>query len=269
MSLNSLISCKRLMRLSGLTQAPRMSPALRFASSRGSRWKFWKKEEAKEEEVVEELSEMEMFHRQQEEYRAAEEAERMELKRNKSRLSASHRQMLMGEPPNVGLRFEYGRVHHSQEFKRKMLGTYGEKRTGVDPGICWPTDKHLELAGEWEKLYQDKPLIEQINDAKGIVAKRKVDRIARETAVEAGLARMDQQIKQWKARVNTKNAQAEHERARREKVLAELREEFGYNVNPNDNYMKERIADREKVLIKEEKEAKKAAKKEKYGDRAR
>ena len=33
--------------------------------------------------------------------------------------------------------------------------------------------------------------------------------------------------------------------------------------------MKERIADREKVLIKEEKEAKKAAKKEKYGDRAR
>ena len=44
---------------------------------------------------------------------------------------------------------------------------------------------------------------------------------------------------------------------------AELREEFGYNVNPHDNYMKERIAEREKALIKEEKEIKKAQKKEK------
>merc|ERR1719341_396848 len=87
--------------------------------------------------------------------------------------------------------------------------------------------------------------------------------------VVVGVARMDAQIKQWKARVNTKNAQAEHERARREKVLAELREEFGYNVNPNDKYMMERIAEREKAIMKEEKEAKKAAKKEKFGDRVR
>ena len=266
--MDKLVMCSRLLRHSGVTQIVRISPALRLASSGSSRWKFWKKEEVKVEEV-EELDELEMFHKQQEEYRMEEEAERMEQRRNKSRLSASHRQMLRGEPPNVGLRFEYGRVHHSQEFKRKMFGTYGEKRTDVDPGICWPTDKHLELASEWEKLYQEKPLIDQIKDAKAGIAKRKEDRMKREAAVEAGLARMDAQIKQWKARVNTKNAQAEHERARREKVLAELREEFGYNVNPNDNYMKERIAEREKALMKEEKEAKKAARKEKFGDKAR
>ena len=60
---------------------------------------------------------------------------------------------------------------------------------------------------------------------------------------------------------------AERERARREKVLAELREEFGYNVNPEDRYMKERIAEREKAILKEEKEAKRAAKKEKFGSK--
>ena len=266
--LNSLVICSRLLQHSGVTQAVRMSPALRLASSGSSRWKFWKKDEVKDAEV-EELSELEMFHKQQEEYRAETEAERMEQRRNKSRLSASDRQILRGEPPNVGLRFEYGRVHHSQEFKRKMFGTYGEKRTDVDPGICWPTDRHLELAAEWEKLYQEKPLIDQIKDAKAGKVKRKEDRMAREAAVDAGLARMDAQIKQWKARVNTKNAQAEHERARREKVLAELREEFGYNVNPNDKYMQERIVEREKAIIKEEKEAKRAAKKEKFGDRIR
>ena len=52
-------------------------------------------------------------------------------------------------------------------------------------------------------------------------------------------------------------------------MLAELREEFGYNVNPNDKYMQERIVEREKEIMKEEKEAKRAAKKEKFGDRIR
>merc|ERR1712210_357954 len=53
------------------------------------------------------------------------------------------------------------------------------------------------------------------------------------------------------------------ERERREKVLEELRLEFGYVINPEDNYMKGRISERERVLIKEEKEKKKQEKKEK------
>ena len=69
--------------------------------------------------------------------------------------------------------------------------------------------------------------------------------------------------------MSCKNVVAERERARREKVLAELREEFGYNVNPNDKYMMERIAEREKAIIKQEREAKRAMKKEKFGDKAR
>ena len=85
--------------------------------------------------------------------------------------------------------------------------------------------------------------------------------------MDDGLARMETQIKQWRSRVSSRNQQAEKERHRREKILAELREEFGYNVNPNDNYMKERIAEREKAILKEEKEAKKAAKKQKFTEK--
>ena len=97
------------------------------------------------------------------------------------------------------------------------------------------------------------------------IVKRKEDRIAREKVVDDGLARMENQIKQWRTRVNSRNMQAEKDRLRKEKILAELREEFGYNVNPNDNYMKERIAEKEKAILKAEKEAKKALKKEKLG----
>ena len=143
------------------------------------------------------------------------------------------------------------------------MAQYGSDLTGVDPAMSWPTSEELRLARDWERLYQDKPLAEQIAQVNRDIEQRKADRMAREKDIEDSLAKMDTQIKQWRQRVNTKNMQAEMERGRRERVLAELREEFGYNVNPQDNYMKERIAEREKALIKEEKEVKKAQKKEK------
>merc|ERR1712227_477488 len=104
-----------------------------------------------------------------------------------------------------------------------------------------------------------------IKDVKTGIVKRKEDRIAREKVVDDGLTRMDSQIKQWRTRVNSRNMQAEKDRLRKEQILAELKEEFGYNVNPNDNYMKERIAEKEKAILKAEREAKKAMKKEKLG----
>ena len=159
--------------------------------------------------------------------------------------------------------FEYNSIHRSKEFKRSMLSKYGKEKTGVEPGIVWPTEKEVQLAREWEELYQEKPLIDQISECKRNIVKRKEDRIARELIVEESLKKMDAQVKQWKVRVGAKNKLAETERERREKVLAELKLEFGYNINPEDNYMKERIVEREKAILKEEREAKKAAKKEK------
>ena len=85
-----------------------------------------------------------------------------------------------------------------------MLGQYGAKETGVDPGICWPTDEQVRLAREWEELYQEKPLSEQIQDVKAAVAKRKEDRLAREKAVDDSLAKMETQIKQWKTRMSSR-----------------------------------------------------------------
>ena len=232
-----------------------------------TKWKMPKLWSGKSDDVtpreVDELNEMEMVEKQMAEYEREAEMQELKSKRNKSQLSASDRQILLGRAPDKGLKLQYGRYHHSKEFRRSMLAKYGSEQTGVDPAMSWPTDQELRLAEEWERLYQDKPLIEQISQVKRDIQQRKEDRIAREKEVETNLAKMETQIKQWRQRVNTKNKQAEAERDRRERVLAELREEFGYNVNPLDNYMKERIAEREKVLIKEEREAKKALKKEK------
>jgi len=206
---------------------------------------------------------MEMYQKQVEEMEKESKAEYIQARRNKSRLKASDRQILHGEPPYEGVLFEYNNHHRSKEFKREMMSKYGVAKTGVEPGIAWPTDKELDLAREWEAVYQEKSLIEQIEETKRNIEKRKEDRIAKEKLVEVNLSKMDAQVAQWRQRVGVKNRQAEAERERREKVLAELKLEFGYNINPEDNYMKGRIAEREKLLIKEEREAKKAARKEK------
>jgi len=248
---------------SPITMMTQSSPIFfRCASDKAAKWKIWK---SKEEPIAveEEISEMELYQKQVEEMEKEAKADFIESRRNKSKLSASDRQILHGEPPNVGLMFEYNNDHRSKEFKRGMLSKYGVAKSGVEPGIVWPTDKEVTLAREWESLYQEQTLIEQIRQAKRDIEMRKEARIARENIVEVNLQQMDAQVKSWRQRVGTKNKQAEAEMDRREKVLAELKLEFGYSVNPEDNYMKERIAEREKSLIKEERDAKKALRKEK------
>ena len=76
------------------------------------------------------------------------------------------------------------------------------------------------LAEDWESLYQPEPLSQQIADTWAAVEQRKVDRLQREQAITEALGKMDGQIKQWRARVTTRNRQAESERLRREQVRA-------------------------------------------------
>ena len=228
--------------------------------------KLWPGKTQEEENLPQpeaEASELEVLEQQMEDFSRETDIQDLQRKRNKSKLSASHRNMLHGLPPDQGLKYPYSKFHQSKEYRRSMLAQYGSQQTGVDPGMSWPTGQELRLAADWEKLYQEKPLVEQLAQVNRDIELRKADRMAREKSIEASLAKMETQIKQWRQRVDSKNKQAEMERGRRERVLAELREEFGYNVNPHDNYMKERIAEREKALIKEEKEVKKAQKKEK------
>jgi len=188
--------------------------------------------------------------------------EYIESRRNKSRLSASHQQQVQGRHPYEGVLFEYNNVHRTRKFKRAMLGRYGTK-TGINPGVSWPTERDIKLAEEWESLYQPDPLHHQIAN----IRKEQEDLInrqkEREAKIEANLARLDDQIKAWKVKLAARQRLTDGERGRREKVLAELRAEFGYDVNPEDEMMKGRIAEREKVLAKEDRELKKQMRKEK------
>lgn len=235
--------------------------------SRFDRIKFWKKKEDSEVEGVEgateEESEIEIHERQVTEMEREERANYIQSIRNKSKLSASHRQILHGEPPYEGNLFEYTSLHKSKEYKRSLLSKYGKRKTGVEPGLMWPTKEEVGLAREWEQLYQEIPLTQLIATARSAEGERKAAKLAREKKVTEALAAMDKQVSQWRDRVSARARLQGREKERRERVLEELKLEFGYAINPEDAYMKERIATREKVLMKEEREAKREKRKEK------
>lgn len=208
-------------------------------------------------EIAEESEEMSQYQKQIEDMEREARDEYIQSRRNKSRLSASDHQILNGKPPYVGVSFQFFDFHKGRKFKRSMLGRYGSKSTGINPGELWPTERDVQLAKEWESLYQPTPIRQMIDDVnqskQGLVQKR----LAREELIDENLKKHEVHLAAWQNRVNNKTRLAQGATERRNRILAELKEEFGYDVNPQDELMKTKIQEREKVLVKEDRELKK------------
>ncbi len=99
-------------------------------------------------EIAEESDEMAEYQKQIEALKREARDEYIEARRNKSRLAASDRQILNGKPPYVGVSFQYDDNHRGRKFKRTMLGRYGSRMTGINPGELWPTEQDVQLAKE-------------------------------------------------------------------------------------------------------------------------
>jgi len=214
-------------------------------------------------ELPEESQAMEQYQKQVDELQREVREEYIQSRRNKSRLSASDRQRLNGEPPNVGLVFQFHNYHRSRKFKRQMLGRYGAKNTGINPGELWPTKQDVDLAKEWESLYQPKHLRQMIDEIKQEQEHLKNKKIEREKIIDENIVKHESLLAAWNKRVDARKRLAEGDKNRTKQILAELKEEFGYDINPEDTIMKTRIQEREKVLLKEERELKKKLRAEK------
>merc|ERR1712037_408869 len=200
-----------------------------------------------------------------------EEMRRKELrrKRNKSGLSASDRRMLNGEPPLNGLQYPMARYHFTQEFRKKMFGLYGEA-SGVRPEACWPDSETIRQYREYEKVFYDRKTFEEIvaeerqknDDAR----KYRVDREAR---VTANLERMERQMKQMEDKNKAKLERIAKEQEKRTKILQDLRQECGYDIDPLLPQFAERLAEKEKeytLIQRQERKAMKAEQRVKFSE---
>ena len=93
----------------------------------------------------------------------------LEMKRNKSRLTNAHRNILLGQKPYEESRSWY---HDTVKYKRRTLGRYGMEALGVPAGLAWPTPKEVEDMKEYESLAHPLNIQERLREIK---EKRKME----------------------------------------------------------------------------------------------
>ena len=189
---------------------------------------------------------------------AVKEAE-IEVKRNKSRLSPAHRNMLQGKLP---YNESQSWIHETVKYKRMMYGRYGEK-SGVNPRICFPTEKETIERNEYERVAYPKALKEMIDLDK----KDKQEQLLKIQLREEDITKKLTKLEQWKTDLNKKvakkEADAKSAKDRKDRIVEEVRRHFGFKVDVRDERFKELLEQKEKEDRKQQKEAKRRAKENK------
>nr|XP_057905336.1 large ribosomal subunit protein mL64 [Doryrhamphus excisus] len=139
-------------------------------------------------------------------------------------------------------------------YDSKLYGRYGSA-SGVDPASLWPS--HAELDNIIAEENEWHPPLEVM--LKNVAAKQKEEtekRLAKEKLIAANMAQMPKMIADWRREKRESKQKLKEEKARREKLLAEARERFGYAVDPRSPKFLEMVAE----IEKEEKKKKKLLK---------
>ncbi|KAL4707473.1 hypothetical protein ACJJTC_000117 [Scirpophaga incertulas] len=185
----------------------------------------------------------------------AREAE-IEKKRNVSRLSAAHYNLIHDRRP---YKEPMHLSHLTVKYNRKLYGKYGAE-SGVNPSICWPTNEDIEETLEYESVAYPFTIKEMMAMAaqKRKEAKEKIE--LREKELAEKFAKLDQWKKELNDRIEKKAVEANAAKIRKERLVEEVRRHFGFTLDPRDERFKEMLAKREKEMKKQEKQAKKDAK---------
>ncbi|XP_012681173.1 growth arrest and DNA damage-inducible proteins-interacting protein 1 [Clupea harengus] len=143
------------------------------------------------------------------------------------------------------------------KYDRKLFGRYGAA-SGIDPAKLWPSHSQLDEIITEEKEWQ--PSLEQMVQNITIKDKELADkRRAREKLIAANMAKMPQMVATWRREKREARVKQKDEKAKRDRLLAEARERFGYAMDPRSPKFQDMI----KEIEKEEKKKKKLLKRRK------
>ncbi|XP_023666377.1 large ribosomal subunit protein mL64 [Paramormyrops kingsleyae] len=151
----------------------------------------------------------------------------------------------------------------TDKFDRKLFGRYGSI-SGVDPVKLWPSPEKLEkLIAEEQEWQPTLEVMLQNIAAKEMEREKKVK--AREKLIATNMAKMPKMIEDWRRETRALKMKKREEKARKERLVAEARERFGYALDPRSPKFQEMVQE----IEKEEKKKKKLLKSRmKQGDTA-
>lgn len=175
--------------------------------------------------------------------------------RNKSGLLDQHRRQVLEQIPYDA---PQSWVHLTVAYQRKMYGRYGAA-SGVDPRIMFPTAEDLADKAEYERVAHPKTLHEMMAEEKAAAEAKEAAKRKREDEIAKKLAKLDQWTNELNARVAKKEADARAAREKRERLVEDVRRQFGFRLDHHDPRFQELIEQKEQ----EDKKASKAMKKQK------
>lgn len=174
--------------------------------------------------------------------------------RNKARLRNMHRNLL-NKVPIDPQDYPWEKTVY---YVRKQYGRYGSV-SGVDPRLCFELPDEADDKREYERVkypYTIQEMAEISRQAKAEKLKAIQDR---ENKIERNLGQLDKWMADMQARVAKKEKEAREAKAKREMIMEEVRQHFGFKMDLRDPRFLALIEEKEK----EAKKARKAERKKK------
>ncbi|KZS12579.1 CR6-interacting factor [Daphnia magna] len=190
----------------------------------------------------------------------------LEAKRNKSRLKPRHYKILHGQmqvdPQNPEFPYE-----KTVKFRRKLIAQHG-LATGINLGIAWSTKEELQEKTEYEKVAHPFT-IQQIVEQKKKLREEEMKKIeTRQKDIELKMGKLALWMKELKDRQEKKEAVVRAAQEKKDILIEEVRQHFGYVVSMKDPKFQEMMEQKEKEAKKAGKEMKKKVRVEKATSKA-
>ncbi|XP_074601596.1 growth arrest and DNA damage-inducible proteins-interacting protein CRIF [Brevipalpus obovatus] len=147
---------------------------------------------------------------------------------------------------------------YEREKIRQHYAKYGRESL-VKAGVCWPNKEELAFQRKFEETFY--PSLNKLMEDMVVERKEREKEIQqKEKEFLKGMAKKDKLIQEFRAKQLASLEQEEAERKRQEKIVAEVREYLGFNIDQSDARFQEALAKKEED---ERAMAKKALKKDK------
>ncbi|XP_076029008.1 growth arrest and DNA damage-inducible proteins-interacting protein CRIF isoform X2 [Oratosquilla oratoria] len=150
--------------------------------------------------------------------------------------------------------------------QRRQFGRHGLS-SGINPAILWPSKEELSVMKEWESLAYPDSVQVMINRAKIEIQEEEEQIMRRQETIMAKFAKLDG----WKQEVLEKRRKREEEaqkaKEKKQQRIDEVRQIFGFHIDPRDERFKEALEQKEKEERKAAKEAKKLERQKKVLER--
>uniref|UniRef100_A0A8C1TC87 Large ribosomal subunit protein mL64 n=1 Tax=Cyprinus carpio TaxID=7962 RepID=A0A8C1TC87_CYPCA len=154
----------------------------------------------------------------------------------------------------------------TEKYERRLFGRYGGA-SGVDPARLWPSHARLEELAAEEREWHP-PMEVMLENVAAREREKEQRRMEREKIIAANMAKMPKMIADWKKQKREAKQKQREEKIKRDKLLAEARERFGYALDPRSAKFKEMVAEIEKEEKKKRKLLKRRKREEEQGTAA-